>query len=40
MPKLQPNLPFISHKNACLRAINALALEKVSQSVPEGMEIC
>lgn len=37
MPKTQPNLPFIKHKNTCHRDINAI---EVSQSIPEGVEIC
>lgn len=38
MPKTQSNLPFIKHKNTCHRDINAIG--EVSQSIPEGVEIC
>ena len=40
MPKVQPNLPFISHKNICCGDIDALVTRKVSESMPEGVEIC
>jgi len=40
MSKVQSNLPFISHKNTCCGDIDALAMGKVSESMPEGVEIC
>lgn len=40
MPKVQPNLPFVSHKNTCCGDTDVLATGKVSESMPEGVEIC
>lgn len=40
MPKAQPNLPFISEMSICPRVIDAVVMGKVSESIPEGVEVC